>query len=92
MRCSYIALAAAVAVGGLSSVATANATSIMASGVNTAADQVTLVDQAGFLFGGRQHCWYADGWNGPGWYWCGYRHRRGHGWGGGEGFNGWRHK
>jgi len=25
-------------------------------------------------------CFYVDGWNGPGLYDCGYRHRRGHGW------------
>ncbi len=25
-------------------------------------------------------CFYLDGWNGPGFYECGYRHRRGHGW------------
>jgi hypothetical protein len=25
-------------------------------------------------------CFYIDGWNGPGMYDCGFRHRRGHGW------------
>jgi hypothetical protein len=25
-------------------------------------------------------CFYLDGWNGPGMYDCGFRHRRGHGW------------
>jgi hypothetical protein len=25
-------------------------------------------------------CFYIDGWNGPGWYRCGYRLRRGLGW------------
>ena len=25
-------------------------------------------------------CFYIDGWNGPGLYDCGFRHRRGHGW------------
>jgi hypothetical protein len=25
-------------------------------------------------------CFYTDGWNGPGLYQCGYRHRRGEGW------------
>lgn len=25
-------------------------------------------------------CFYVDGWNGPGLYDCGFRHRRGHGW------------
>jgi len=44
---------------------------------------------APFFFGGRDFCWYDDGWNGPGWYWCGYGYRHGYGWGGGEGFRGW---
>lgn len=42
-----------------------------------------------FFFGGHDHCWYDDGWRGPGWYWCGYGYRRGLGWGGPEGYNGW---
>ena len=41
------------------------------------------------FFGGHRYCWYFDGWRGPGWYWCGYRWRRGLGWGGGEGWHGW---
>jgi hypothetical protein len=41
-----------------------------------------------FLFGGHGYCWYLDGWNGPGWYWCGYASRRGFGWGGPEGWRG----
>jgi hypothetical protein len=42
-----------------------------------------------FFFGGRDYCWYDGGWNGSGWYWCGYGYRHGYGWGGGEGFRGW---
>ena len=56
-----------------------------------------LVQQAQFffnpldlVFGGHEWCWYDDGWRGDGWYWCGYGEREGYGWGGGEGFNGWR--
>src|SRR5262249_5438223 len=45
-----------------------------------------------YRFGGHRHCWYARGWNGPGWYWCGYGRRHGRGWGGGEGWNDWRHR
>lgn len=40
-------------------------------------------------------CFYADGWNGPGLYECGFRRRHGHGWhghrqgdGGGDGRHG----
>ncbi len=42
-----------------------------------------------FLFGGRHYCWYDAGWQGPGWYWCGYAWRGGYGWGGAYGWNGW---
>jgi len=42
-----------------------------------------------YVFGGRNYCWYDWGWNGPGWYWCGYGARRGFGWGGGYGYRGW---
>jgi hypothetical protein len=49
----------------------------------------TNVEQAQFFFGGRDYCWYDDGWQGPGFYWCGYAWRRGFGWGGGAGWHGW---
>ncbi|WP_412772788.1 hypothetical protein [Nitrobacter sp.] len=42
-----------------------------------------------FFYGGRNYCWYDDGWRGPGFYWCGYAFRRGLGWGGGAGWHGW---
>jgi len=42
-----------------------------------------------YVFNGHQYCWYDDGWNGPGWYWCDYAWYRGYGWGGGEGWRGW---
>jgi hypothetical protein len=41
-------------------------------------------------WGGRHYCWYRGGWHGAGWYWCGYAARRGYGWGGARGWNGWR--
>ena len=50
------------------------------------------IEQVQFRFGGHRHCWYARGWNGPGWYWCGYSHKRNSGWGGPEGWNNWRHR
>ncbi|MFZ1960748.1 MAG: hypothetical protein WBF10_05195, partial [Methylovirgula sp.] len=42
-----------------------------------------------YFWGGRQYCWYPGGWNGPGWYWCGYYTQPGIGWGGGYGWHGW---
>ncbi|MGO9024500.1 MAG: hypothetical protein ACLQIQ_09425 [Beijerinckiaceae bacterium] len=41
------------------------------------------------FWGGHQYCWYDDGWQGGGWYWCGYAWRNGYGFGGPEGFRGW---
>ena len=55
----------------------------------TAAAVPTEIEQAQFFFGGRNYCWYDDGWQGPGYYWCGYAWRRGLGWGGGAGWHGW---
>ena len=52
-----------------------------------AAVHVSQAEDAQFVFGDRRFCWYLDGWQGPGWYWCGFNHRRGFGWGGGEGWN-----
>ncbi len=43
-----------------------------------------------FAFGGRNYCWYDNGWNGGGWYWCGYGYNQGYGWGGGYGWHGWQ--
>src|SRR5271165_2215259 len=35
------------------------------------------------------YCWYGAGWQGPGWYTCGYEWDDGLGWGGPYGWNGW---
>jgi hypothetical protein len=87
------AFAVALAVGCMSSIAGAVDGTIVATGVSTAADRLNLVDQVQFVFGGHKHCWYAEGWHGPGWYWCGYADdkHKGRGWGGPEGYHGWKH-
>ena len=54
------------------------------------ATQLMPVEKAQFFFGGRNFCFYPDGWHGPGFYWCGYAWNNGVGWGGGEGWHGWR--
>lgn len=83
--------------------ATASALSLAAGGAFFAGDAqaaplfnglqggapVSNIEHVQFFFGGRNYCFYPDGWHGPGWYWCGYAFRRGFGWGGGEGFHGW---
>jgi hypothetical protein len=61
------------------------------NGLRVAIDTMALTETVQlYVFGGRRYCWYFDGWHGPGWYWCGYRWRRGYGWGGGYGWHGWR--
>jgi hypothetical protein len=42
-----------------------------------------------YTLGNSDYCWYDDGWNGPGWYWCGDEWDNGFGWGGPYGWNGW---
>ena len=43
--------------------------------------QILPVEQAQFFFLGHNFCWYDDGWQGPGWYWCDYAWNTGYGWG-----------
>ena len=43
---------------------------------NSLADS-SPVENAQFIWGGRNYCWYNSAWRGPGWYWCGYAWRRG---------------
>jgi len=59
--------------------------------INPAVNGESAVLPAQFAFGGRNYCFYPNGWNGPGFYWCGYAHRRGYGWGGRSGWRGWHH-
>jgi hypothetical protein len=60
----------------------------LTSGVYVAGDAPTL-QPTQFFFGGENYCWYGGGWQGPGYYYCGYEWRRGLGWGGRDGWNGW---
>jgi hypothetical protein len=53
------------------------------------ATQILPVEDAQFFFLGHNFCWYDGGWQGPGWYWCGYAWNNGYGWGGGDGWHGW---
>lgn len=89
MRCSKIAVA--LLTGSIVSIAAAANAGVATNGPATAAEGLRVIDQVDFIFGGRKHCWYGEGWNGPGWYWCGYNMRKGKGWGGAEGFHGWKH-
>ena len=42
-----------------------------------------------YSFDDDDYCWYDEGWQGPGWYWCDYEWDNGVGWGGPYGWNGW---
>jgi hypothetical protein len=79
----------ALAISGMLLNSTANAA--VGSGLSTTSQEFNLIQKTDWIFGGHKHCWYDEGWHGPGWYWCGYAHRKGHGWGGPEGFQGWKH-
>ena len=60
-----------------------------AIGAALPSSQILPLEKAQFLFLGHNYCWYDGGWQGPGWYWCGFAWNNGNGWGGGEGWNGW---
>ncbi len=51
--------------------------------------EILPIEKAQFFFNDQNYCWYDSGWQGPGWYWCGYAWNNGQGWGGGEGWHGW---
>ena len=58
--------------------------------IRAATDSVNMVERVQFIWRDHNYCWYDDGWQGPGGYWCGYALRSGYGWGGGYGWHGWR--
>jgi hypothetical protein len=67
----------------------AEAAPLGTAGIDLAIQDLNLVDNVQYVYRGRRHCWYATGWHGAGWYRCGYRWRRGLGWGGPAGWMGW---
>jgi hypothetical protein len=85
---SAAVLAAALGAGAFASPAGA-AMFGTSSGLDTAASTLDSTENVQYVYGGRRHCWYPNGWKGPGWYWCGYGSRRGYGWGGPVGWNSW---
>ena len=58
--------------------------------IRTAADSFKMTENVQFFWSGHNYCWYDDGWNGPGWYWCDMYLQSGIGWGGGYGWHHWR--
>src|ERR1700722_13247037 len=82
-----IALTGAIALGAGSAAEAAIGDGVL--GARQALANATQIENAQFIFGGQNYCWYDDGWRGPGWDWCGYANRSGLGWGGGGGWDRW---
>jgi hypothetical protein len=63
------AAASALALGGVLTIATAQAgVPGGADAIRAAADNGAVTEQVQFRFGGNNYCWYDDGWGGPvGW-------------------------
>jgi Chaperone of endosialidase len=60
------------------------------AGIRAGLQGIDITRTVQYAWGGQNYCWYDDGWNGPGWYWCGQYLSPGIGWGGGYGWHGWR--
>src|SRR5215468_4443935 len=90
MRKICLTLTAALAVVGAMIGGPSHAAVIAPIALGTAADELAAVETVQFFWQGRRYCWYDVGWRGPGWYQCGFRWRRGLGWGGPVGWRGWR--
>lgn len=86
-----LAVAAALGAGALMSGTAQAAPAGLAAHLNAVGVELNVVEKTQYYFGGRRYCFYEDGWNGPGWYWCGYRLRRGLGFGGGHGWHNWHY-
>ncbi len=91
MRRFAVTIAAAtVFVAGASIMGAGAAPMVGPAALRGAADSLNMVERAQFIWLGRNYCWYDDGWNGPGWYWCDQYLTPGIGWGGGYGWHHWR--
>jgi hypothetical protein len=88
MRKSLMAIAAAALAASSFAI---KAEAMPLGGLGSAADTLAAVEKSQYFYGGRNYCWYPDGWHGPGFYWCGFAYRTGYGWGGPIGWRGWRH-
>src|SRR5262245_43712679 len=65
---------------------------VTGNALKDAAGATDIVDNvAVYVVEGRRYCFYFDGWRGAGWYRCGFAHRRGLGWGGVYGWQGWEY-
>lgn len=84
------AIALTAAAGAASAETKLSGGQLITGGYDAGQDSVRL-ERAQYAWGGRNYCWYNRGWHGPGYYFCGMAFRRGHGWGGPEGWHHWSH-
>jgi hypothetical protein len=63
MRVLFLALAIAAVMATGAETATAGL-----DAMRLAVDRVGMIEKSQFVYGGREHCFYPDGWHGPGWY------------------------
>ena len=85
-------LATLLAAGAMVAVAPQAQAAMPVGGLDRAIVDTNLVEQAAvYVYGGRRYCFYFNGWHGAGWYRCGFAFRRGLGWGGVYGWQGWGH-
>jgi hypothetical protein len=83
-----LALAGAL-IAGMGFVASAYGAPVgLPDGTRAAIEPRAIVETV-HMMGHHNFCWYEDGWNGAGWYQCGYVWNKGYGWGGPYGWNGW---
>jgi hypothetical protein len=87
----WLSLAAATGAGAIIMNTAQAAPVAVSSQLGAIADRLSPIEKTQFIIGGREYCWYEDGWNGPGWYRCGYYLRPGFGWGGPSGWHNWHH-
>jgi hypothetical protein len=90
MRSLFLAATAAASLvgGALAGAAQAEQSPRLIFGVDRNGETPAL-DKVQYIYGGQNYCWYTGGWQGPGFYQCGFAWRVGFGWGGGYGWRGW---
>jgi hypothetical protein len=70
-RLMIIAAAVASLAGSAEIGGSAQAGSLPNAGLGVLANGAFPLEEVQYAWGGRNYCWYGNGWQGPGWYWCG---------------------
>ena len=61
---------------------------VMAAWTQPGAAAPYSIYEGSVIWRGHKYCRYDEGWNGAGWYRCGFESRKGQGWGGPKGWKG----